>query len=303
MTIEPFEGKVADGRIFGRGACDTKGTGAAMLWALKEAVAERRLEVNVALLYTIDEEAGRSGVRAFVDHHLEGLGWRPAGVVVGEPTSLRMVTAHNGTVRWRIRTQGVAAHSSDPPQGRSAIRSMTIVMDALERQYIPTLDASHPLVGKAQCSVNLIRGGTLINVIPESCEIWLDRRTVPGEDGRAVAGAVESILERVRQQHTDLEVVQDPPTIEPALSPDLNREFASRIGRVLDSLDMASEAVGAKYGTHASSFASAGLPAIVLGPGQIAQAHSAQEYLTLDDLHRGVEVYRKLMLQPAAAWI
>ncbi|MDH3717756.1 MAG: M20 family metallopeptidase [Planctomycetota bacterium] len=302
MTIDPFGGKVADGKIFGRGACDTKGTGAAMLWALKDAVADGQLSVNVAILYSIDEEVGRRGVRAFVDDQLETLGWRPVGVVVGEPTSLRLVTAHNGTVRWRIRTRGVAAHSSDPRQGRSAISSMTRVIDAIEQHYIPTLAASHPLVGHAQCSINLVRGGSLINVIPESCEIRLDRRTVPGEDGTDVLPAVEAILDELRQQHPDLEVYQEAGTIEPALSPDTNQEFAHCVGCVLESLKFSRDAVGAKYGTHASNFASAGLPAIVLGPGDIAQAHSADEFLSLDQLQRGVEVYRQLMLQPANAW-
>jgi acetylornithine deacetylase len=303
MAIDPFGGKVTDGKIFGRGACDTKGTGAAMLWALKDAAADGQLSVNVAILYSIDEESGRRGVRAFVDGQLPTLGWRPLGVVVGEPTLLRMVTAHNGTVRWRIRTKGVAAHSSDPRQGRSAISSMTRVIDAIEQQYIPTLDASHPLVGHAQCSINLVRGGSLINVIPESCEICLDRRTVPGEDGTDVIPAVETLLDELRQQHPELEVRQEAPKIEPALSPDTNQDFSRRVGRVLELCGLSSDPVGARYGTHASNFARAGLPAVVLGPGDIAQAHSANEFLALDQLQRGVDVYRQLMQQPAATWV
>jgi acetylornithine deacetylase len=242
-------------------------------------------------------------MRAFVDDQLETLGWRPVGVVVGEPTSLRLVTAHNGTVRWRIRTRGVAAHSSDPRQGRSAISGMTRVIDAIEQQYIPTLDATYPLVGHAQCSINLVRGGSLINVIPESCEIWLDRRTVPGEAGTDVLPAVEAILDHLRQQHPELEVRQEAARIEPALSPDTNQEFSRRVGRVLESCGLSDDAVGVKYGTHASNFAHAGLPAVVLGPGDIAQAHRANEFLALDQLQRGVDVYRQLMRQPAATWV
>ena len=94
MTVDPFGGQIEDGKIFGRGACDTKGTGAAMLWALKSAAEDSQLSVNIAILYTIDEEAGRSGVKAFVNDQLPTLSFRPLGVIVGEPTCLRIVAAH-----------------------------------------------------------------------------------------------------------------------------------------------------------------------------------------------------------------
>ena len=113
MTVDPFAGRIVDGRLYGRGACDTKGTGAAMLCALSR-YRKRGGPNNVAILFTLDEEIGKTGVRTFVASQLPGLGWRPAGVIVGEPTRLRAVVAHNGVVRWRIRTEGVAAHSSDP---------------------------------------------------------------------------------------------------------------------------------------------------------------------------------------------
>ncbi len=110
------------------------------------------------------------------------------------------------------------------------------------------------------------------------------------------------MLDQLRQEDPELEVAQQPPHIEPALAPETNGEFAGRVGRVLESLGLSAEAVGAKYGTHASNFATAGLPAVVLGPGHIAEAHSAAEHLAVEDLERGVELYRQLMLQPATAW-
>ena len=92
--------------------------------------------------------------RTFVASQLPNLDWRPVGAIVGEPTRLRAVAAHNGVVRWRIRTEGVAAHSSDPGRGRSAIRMMTEVIEALEERYISRLTTEHPLTGKARCSIN-----------------------------------------------------------------------------------------------------------------------------------------------------
>lgn len=266
-----------------------------MLWALKTLADENSLDVNIAILYTIDEEITRTGVKTFLREQLETLDWRPAAVVVGEPTCLRAVTAHNGTVRWQISTSGRAAHSSDPSQGHSAISDMTRVIDAIEKQYIPRLTASHELVGKAQCSINLISGGTLINMIPERCTVTIDRRTVPGEDATQVLPTVESVLDLLRQESPGLNVAQHDAQIQLSLSPDKNQEFSGRVAKVLRSLDLDDQPIGAKYGTHASDFAGAGFPAVVLGPGDIAQAHCKDEHITLEQLEKGVEVYRHIM--------
>lgn len=295
MTVDPFGGEIVNGKLYGRGACDTKGTGTTMLWALKTLADENSLDVNIAILYTIDEEITRTGVKTFLREQLETLDWRPAAVVVGEPTCLRAVTAHNGTVRWQISTSGRAAHSSDPSQGHSAISDMTRVIDAIEKQYIPRLTASHELVGKAQCSINLISGGTLINMIPERCTVTIDRRTVPGEDATQVLPTVESVLDLLRQESPGLNVAQHDAQIQLSLSPDKNQEFSGRVAKVLRSLDLDDQPIGAKYGTHASDFAGAGFPAVVLGPGDIAQAHCKDEHITLEQLEKGVEVYRHIM--------
>jgi acetylornithine deacetylase len=302
MTIDPFRAVVEDGKIYGRGACDTKGTGACMLWALKSAVESDRLRANIAILFSIDEEVSRIGVRAFVQHQLAALSWVPSAVIVGEPTMLQMITAHNGTVRWKIKTQGRAAHSSDPSGGRSAITDMIKVIGAIEADYIPHLKAEHPLVGRAQCSINMIAGGSLINVIPESCTIDVDRRVVPGEDSSTVLPAIEVILQALRESNSELRISQEEPSISLALAPDLNQELKERVGVVLESLDLSSTAVGARYGTHASNFADIGLPALVLGPGDIAQAHCKDEFIAIDQLESGTQVYQALMAQPGDYW-
>lgn len=296
MTVDPFAGRILGGRMYGRGACDTKGTGAAMLWALSR-YRKRGGPNNVAILFTLDEEIGKTGVRTFAASQLPGLGWRPAGVIVGEPTRLRAVVAHNGVVRWRIRTEGVAVHSSDPGRGRSAIRMMTEVIAALEERYIPRLTSEHPLTGRAQCSINMIRGGTQVNIIPEHCEIHVDRRVVPGEDPDTVIPSVERILEAIRASNPQLTVVQETPDmVDSPLDPAGGEAFGAFVASVLGSMGLPDGLTGVGYGTDASSFSRAGIPAVVLGPGDIAQGHTADEWIDLSQLNAGADVYLNLML-------
>lgn len=298
MTIDPFAGLISDERIYGRGACDTKGSGAAMLWALIAYRSGAPQPNNVAVLYTVDEEFRKAGITTFVNQHLPVLGFRPAGAIVGEPTALHPVVAHNGVVRWSIRTKGVSAHSSDPSMGRSAISMMVRVVQAMESQYIPALSSSHPLTGRARCSINMIRGGTQVNIVPDACSIEIDRRLVPGEDPNEVLPAVEQLLDRLRRQDPDLQVRQDPPFIDPPLSPRGNEAFIAFVQSVLAGMSLPQELRGAGFGTEASSLSQAGVPAVVLGPGSIDQAHADDEWISLDQLHRAVDLYRCLMCQP-----
>lgn len=298
MTVDPLAGEMRDGCIYGRGACDTKGSGAAMLWALKTLQQRGELQQNVAILFSIDEEVTRTGLRAFVHRQLDNLPWRPAAAIVGEPTELQMVTAHNGLVRWQIVTRGKACHSSDPTQGRSAIRDMARVIALLEDEYIPGVEACHPMTGRAACSINLIHGGQQINMIPDECTIAIDRRLVPGEDGATVLPAVETMLNRLRDDDPALEVMQQTPRIENGLAPETNGELAKRVAARLAQLGLSETPVGAKYGSHASTFAEAGIPSLVLGPGNIDQAHSKDEYLELEQLEAAVDAYQTLMREP-----
>lgn len=294
MTVEPFAGEVRDGRLYGRGACDTKGSGAAMLWALRCYAECDEHPNNVAIVYTLDEEIGKSGIRSFVAG-LGSVGFRPRGAVVGEPTELRPVVAHNGVVRWAIRTKGVAAHSADPSKGRSAIRMMCGVMGAIESRYIPALTASHPLTGKAQCSINVIRGGTQINIIPESCEIRVDRRVVPGEDVAGVTPALMRLLDEQRREDSELLVDVETLMVDWPLDPAAGQDFIRQVQGALGELGLAPEPCGAGYATDASDFARAGIPAVVLGPGSIGQAHTHDEWLALAQLQRAVDVYLGVM--------
>ena len=295
MIVDPFAGEVRDGRMYGRGACDTKGSGAAMLWALRDYAAGSDRPNNVAICFGVDEEVSKAGVRAFVNDQLPGLGWRPVGVIVGEPTMLEPVVAHNGGVRSRLRTDGVACHSSDPSKGKSAISMMLKVIHALESGYIPSLNTRHPLTGKNQASVNTIAGGVQHNIIPERCEAVMDRRIVPGEDPNRVLDDVHALLDELRAADPELRVKIETFFSDPALDPTVSEAFTARVTPVLAAMGIDPTPTGVPYGTNGSTYTDAGHPVVVIGPGHIDQAHKADEWLELDQLNRAVDVYKNLM--------
>ena len=294
MSIDPFSGHEKGGRIWGRGACDTKGTGAAMFRGLYEYMVEPGCN-NVALLFSIDEEWGMSGIRAFTQSHYASLGFMVKGAVIGEPTGLATVVAHNGVIRYVVQTHGVAAHSSIPSRGVSAISTMASLIMYLEAEFVPTCNAEDSLTGKAQCSINVIRGGTAANIIPDLCEIQVDRRTVPGESSSDGVAEFRVAIEEYKKRHPEAEVTWQVSVDTPVLDHNLSVEFAGAVLSVMSAAGMGGQGVGVTYATHGGDLSVAGIPSVVLGPGDIAQGHTKDEWIDIGELKRGVEIYRTLM--------
>ena len=295
MTVNPFIAEVIDGKLYGRGACDTKGSGASMLWALQKYSQGVDKPNNIALLFVTDEEISKTGANSFVGAQLSQLPWKPVGVIVGEPTMCRLVVAHNGVLRWKIRTKGVAAHSSNPANGKSAISAMAKLILEFERIYCAETNAIHPLTGRSACSINTITGGSAVNIIPSVCEIEIDRRILPGEDPLDVRKSIQAVLDRISLANSSIEIETSEPFIDFPLDPLSNVEFAAQISKSLDSLGFADELLGVAYGTDASTYSIAGLPAVVIGPGSIDQAHTKDEWIELQELDKAVVIYEQFM--------
>ncbi len=290
MTVPSFQLTLAGERLHGRGTCDTKGSGAAMLWALRDYARSSRRPRNAGVLFSIDEEARMAGAQAFAAGELREFK-NLRGIVVGEPTQLRPVVAHNGALRWRTITRGVAAHSADPTKGRSAIAAMMRVVAALEEKFIPLARREFPLTGRAAASINQIRGGTAVNIIPDYCEICCDRRLVPGETTAQVLAERDAALAGLAVEHDDHYLAPPlPPGNSAALHAWMQPAFAAA------GLD--GTAIGVPYATNASHYAAAGAPVLVLGPGDIAQAHTRDEWLDRGALARAVELYAAMLRLP-----
>jgi acetylornithine deacetylase/succinyl-diaminopimelate desuccinylase-like protein len=274
-------------RLFGRGACDTKGSIAAMLTALLQVAQSksRPQETEIILTALVDEESNQSGSRALVAG-----GFRADLAIVGEPTLLRVITAHKGDLWLTLRTRGKAAHGSRPELGRNAVHAMARVVDWLETDYARQLaKKSHPLLGPATVNVGSIRGGTQPNIVPDFCEISVDRRTIPGENDTKI---IRDLRAQLRARGLTVEVSDDK-----SAAPCRPMETDSRLPLVQSLLKTVKQRspLGAHFFSDAAVFANAGTPAVLFGPGDIAQAHTADEWISLRALDRATDVLEKFL--------
>jgi acetylornithine deacetylase len=291
MTIPPFGADIRNGRLYGRGACDIKGGMAAMLAAFARLVREQPAgAANVIMACTVDEEHTFLGVQELVRR-----GVQADMAVVAEPTCLHIVNAHKGAVRWDLNTAGRSCHSSNPAQGVNAIYRMGHLLTAIE-QYAATLQASppDPLLGPPTLSVGRIEGGTSVNTVPDHCRIEIDRRLIPGELPEAALNHFATFL----QQHstwTDYPFTCSEPWLSmPALSPQNSAALVDRLGRAIDEVIGSHQVTVVPYGTDASTIARAGIPAVVFGPGDIAQAHTRDEWVALEEVEQASEILFRL---------
>lgn len=285
MVIDPFAATIAGDRLSGRGACDVKAGIACMLTAFARLVAEKPPgSAAVTLAFTVDEEHTFLGVQQLMNS-----GVRADCAIVAEPTELNIVQAHKGVVRWAIETTGVACHSSRPEQGVNAVYRMARVIRRVE-EYAAQLQQSRsdPLLGPPTLSVGVVQGGVSPNTVPDQCRIEIDRRLLPGEDPAAVVAEVDSFL---RSDPTiDFPFVFVPRLACLSLSPTGSDTVTARLGRAINGIVGKHDVVAVPYGTDASTIAAAGIPAVVFGPGNIAQAHTKDEWVDLRQVESAAEI-------------
>ena len=284
MTVDPFAATVRDGKLYGRGACDVKAGGVAMFGAFRRLVTERpKNSAAVVLAYTVDEEHTFLGVQQLVKAVTADF------AVVAEPTMLNIVRSHKGVARWTLDTGGTACHSSTPDRGVSAVFRMAKVLAAVE-EYARRLQATKtdPLLGPATLSVGMVHGGVSPNTVPDSCRIYLDRRLLPGETATAAMDDLSHFL-RGRPE-IDFPVT---PTLRfscPPLAPEGGHGMVTRLGAAIDSVVGSHQVMSVPFGTDASTIQEAGIPAVVFGPGDIAQAHTKDEWVELEQVEKAAEV-------------
>jgi len=285
MVIDPFGGGIRDERVWGRGACDTKGPMAAMLWALQvNRELLRELPVAVDFVAFMGEESGQWGSKDFAMRHAADYQF----AVIGEPTSLNVVHATKGSLWATLRATGRAAHSSMPECGDNAILKLTRALDVLDRELRPALDSyQHPVLGGSTLNIGVIRGGSRPNIVPDLAEAEIDIRVTPA---LALEGGALRLLEQVLHDHRlPVEIVrphENPPMETPPDHPMIARLMAAGEGVV---------ATGAPWFSDAAHLAAAGVPAVCVGPGAIEQAHTADEFIEVRALRAGAEFFSRFI--------
>jgi acetylornithine deacetylase len=290
MTIAPFVPEIRGGKLYGRGACDVKGGMAAMLAAFARLVRERPAgSASVIMACTVDEEFTHLGSSRLASD--------PRGVdlaIVAEPTQLDLVDRHKGAVRWKIRTRGVACHSSTPHLGVNAIYRMGEVVGVLaevaQRLRAATPD---PVLGPPSLSVGRIEGGLSVNVVPDWCEIEVDRRLIPSERASECREQIARVLTD-RLGGDEWWDALPPWVYMPSLSPEAcgSGDWIPAVRQAVDdATGRRPQVKGVPYGTDAGPLSEAGIPCLVFGPGDISQAHTKDEWIELDQVRTAVDAY------------
>jgi acetylornithine deacetylase/succinyl-diaminopimelate desuccinylase family protein len=277
MTIDPFSAQSHDGRIYGRGASDTKGPMAAMLWALAT-VDLSQLNATIGFAGLADEEADQIGAKICAKSVEADL------VIVAEPTDLTIVYTHKGTAWTEWEACGRSAHAAMPETGTNAIELLMKAYTDLKRAF-PQLCAApeNSLLGPPTISLGTIHAGTKINVVPDRCVAEVDIRTIPGQE--KMVTAVQDFL---RDRHPAITV--RPLKVSNPMYTDPSHPLIQKLAAHGASL------AGASWFCDAANFADQGIPAVALGPGSMKQAHTSDEFIELAELERGVQFFRNFLL-------
>jgi acetylornithine deacetylase len=282
---DPFSLIDRGDRLVGRGAADMKGFLALAVNRLA-AIAPDGLAAPLVLLLTYDEEVGTLGARRFIET-FPALETLPRGVIIGEPTELRVIRAHKGMIRYRLEFRGQAAHSGYPHLGRNAIEPCARAVVALA-ELRRVMEAERPPSGEVfpavpfvALNIGTVSGGSAANVIPDRCEIQLGVRVLPGMTAQEVG---ERIADAVRGAVGDafaFELVSESPAMLIDQTAAVHRAACETIGQ--------QDTGSVMFATDAGWLQRAGFECVLFGPGSIEVAHRANEWLPVDQFRRAGE--------------
>jgi acetylornithine deacetylase len=294
MTHPPFEPAIREGHLFGRGSCDMKGGVAAMCAAAVHA-ADAGIDGEIVIAAVTDEEWQSAGTAALIAH-----GVRADAAIVTEPTRLAIGPAHRGFAWAVVQVHGVAAHGSRYDVGVDANTMAALLLAELEVYQQTVLpQRTHPLLGRGSFHAARISGGQGLSTYADCCRVEFERRTLPGETGESFAAELRAACDRVAARDARFRADVEVTFVQASNDVAVDAPIVQSLSRAIEAVEGTAPAVeGLSYWTDAALLSAAGIPAICYGPGDIRLAHSATEWVPVQEVQRATAV----LAQAALDW-
>jgi acetylornithine deacetylase len=285
MEIPPFSGELKEGRIWGRGACDMKG-GLAIILATAAALARQGHPGELVVALTADEEHASIGMEAFAN----SIGGAD-GAVVCEPTSLAVMPAHKGFLWVEAEFKGRAAHGSRPEEGVDAILHAGQFLAALGRLAARLTEGSpHPILSLPSLHAGTIEGGSAPSVYPASCRLVLERRTLPGEDPAAILADFQALLDEVAAEVPGMDARLTPGLFRPGTEVAVSSSLVQNLLAAIETEGVEGRVGPMTAWVDAAFLNEVGIPAVCFGPGSVANAHAAVEWVPVGEVEAGARI-------------
>jgi len=294
-TIDALEGKVKNDKIYGRGASDMKGSLAAMIVGTETVLNySTEFKGNLILSFVADEEVTGFGTKDLVDR-----GYKADCAVVGEPTELKVQTAHKGVAYVKIVTKGEAAHGSLPHTGINAINQAVRVCSAIGKMECELGNKKHALLGSPTINIGTIKGGIKTNVVPDYCEMTVDRRLIPGETSDMVKKEFEDVISQLKDKdnnfNAEVDIINFAEPSETSPNERIVKIARSSVKKVIGK-DLGVTPFPATCDMR-FLVNQAHIPTVILGPGSLHQAHTIDEYVEVNQVLDATKIYALIILK------